>query len=219
MIVSKVCSLPMRKKKKHPPKANQKTTRPVGASNEVALAVIKVATILAAVDGVYRAEEKAKLRAIAKQFQKLRGVNKILLDCDEKATKVAAMRKNRAKITDVFKKSKTSVDVAECIKVIAEDVAYAYPAILSWVSMCCCDSDYAQAEQKAVEILCAMLSKECDAKIPMSFVRKAEKHIKNIVLAQNLRNKVKDPFRKSNLSDVIAFEQDVLVRMAKGKEF
>lgn len=203
------------------PKA-KKTTKRKKAENvpsSVALSILRVAAILAAVDGVYKSEEKKKIREVAKLFPSLRIAQSGLLELDGDAERIAKLFAKGGSVADAFSESKTGVDVEACFLGIAENPAWVYPAVLVWLSICCCDSDYCAMERKVMTKICCILSKDYNIVVSENFIRKAEIHLHNLAYAEGCKSEIKDSFRVENLKDVIEFEKGLLTRMAAGKEF
>ena len=126
----------------------------------VALSILRVASVLAAVDGIYNSEERKKIREVAKLFPALKIGQSGLQELDGIAERMVKERARGGKPLEIFSTAGRVVDIEECLCRIVENPAWVFPAVIVWLAICCCDCDYCAIEQKVIARICDILSKK-----------------------------------------------------------
>lgn len=195
-----------------------------------AKAILRVAYLLAALDGNICEKEQAEFRELMKRLfgEQYTDVGVItyleeILDEAKKLIELRAFYPDESELVGVF-----VAKVKPLLKEIANDVSVVRRAFAIWICICCADDDYSEIERAAMKQLQMLASSNSlfesfggnggstfISGVSDDFLLDVEKRIKTMRTLYEKSIKADNPYAKQNYKDQYDFEVEELDEFVK----
>lgn len=195
-----------------------------------AKAILRVAYLLAALDGNICEKEQAEFRELMKRLfgEQYTDVSVItyleeILDEAKKLIELRAFYPDESELVGVF-----VAKVKPLLKEIANDVSVVRRAFAIWICICCADDDYSEIERAAMKQLQMLASSNSlfasfggnggstfISGVSDDFLLDVEKRIKTMRTLYEKSIKADNPYAKQNYKDQYDFEVEELDEFVK----